>query len=173
MRWLDQRRRLRDEKNKQRDAKEKKALRPRIAEAVHSVVPPAETVRIEAIGRARCSPFDPSGPSMRLRDRLAAVWHNVRGYRSYIVLTNEHLIVLRRRRPGGHVVTLPRRSIEGATCEHVDRSSTPFVPGTIEEHFRIYVRASDHMEIRLKLDRPWLTEAADLCEDLRAPPIMR
>src|SRR4029453_124332 len=152
---LAERRRIRDEK-------EKRFLRLRIAQAVAPVLPAGEQTAMEAMGYALLPPLHPLARSMRMRDRFEALWHRMRAYESYIVPTEEHLIVV----PGvlGWPGTVKMRTEdvdkwrsrrdEGAAME------TPFP--TTRRYCRFWMTTVDGVDLWLIVVRPWVSDAQEL-----------
>jgi hypothetical protein len=169
MRWVERHRRRRADKKQRRDEKRKQSLRPRIAEAGRAVVPATERVLIQAIGAVSFLPPAPAASPSSMRSRLSTVLHSLgRPYGSYIIATDEHLILLPQRSEGRADLTVPLASISGAWCRHNKFVYVPtgYSSVSIPEHVEIWMYIPGDAERRrltLKVSRPWLSEAAELC----------
>jgi hypothetical protein len=169
MRWLEQLRRRRDDRKRHRDEKKKQSLRPRIAEAVRTVIPSTGPVLIQAIGDVYFPPWDQPSP-WSVSDRRASAWRSSHGHRSYIIATDQHLIVVRQRSHGEADLSLPLASIGTTRCRHNPFVYVPMVYSNVmvPEHVEIWIDLPDRAGLRFKVSRPWLSEAKELCATLRA-----
>jgi hypothetical protein len=171
MRWFEQYRRRRTDKKRRRDEKRKQSLRPRIAEAARAVVPSTEHVLIQAVGDVSFLPSAPPTPRWSMRGRLSAMWRSLgRGYRSYIFMTDRHLIVLRQSSQVSADLTVPLARIGGAHCRHNKFVWVPmgYSNVTVPEHVEIWIDVPGDAEVAVRVSRPWLSEAAEFCTTLRA-----
>jgi hypothetical protein len=172
MRWLEQLRRRRTERKQHRDERKKQYLRPRIAEEVRAVVPKSEPILVQAIGDVNCAPMAQPIPPWPAHDRLAA-WRSSRPrQRAYIIATDQHLILLRQRSQGERELSVPLASIGKATCHRTKPVYAPMVYSNVwyPAHVQLWIDLGGGAQLRLKMFRPWLSEAEDLCRTLRAEP---
>jgi hypothetical protein len=154
------------ERRRQRDEKQKQRLRPLIAQAVAPVVPAGEQTVIAMKGYVLLPPLHPFAHSMRIRDRLEALWHRIRAYESYIAMTEEYVVVVPVPLgwPGAVIVR-----IEDVAAWWYRRGAGDTMQMQFPEtrHFsRIWMKPSDGNDLWLIIPRPWISEAQALRQAL-------
>jgi hypothetical protein len=129
-----------------------------------------EPVLIEAIGDVNFPPPDAPTPPSSVFGRLTGAWRSSRAHKSYIIATDKRLIVVRQRSHGEADLTVPLASVGTARCRRNPFVYAPMLYSnvTVPEHVQIWIELPGSAELRLKISRPWLSEAADLCSTLRA-----